>query len=228
MKGLQEQTSAGTTFLVVKHNSICTESKTEREGYQPITVEHPRSKEKIAKFIKRYKSVEALVCKIEWYAREHEGTHYKGWKLYLDAAGVPCVLDLPFNSRAGNRFMKLAENLDFTQPIEFSAWYDAKGDATAFNVKQGGESVRQVYTRDDPGECPPPTQNKLGKWNFDAQEEFLLERMENVVIPAVQEAGNLMPQLEGAPADAELARMRKDFKQLDTKDEGIEDDEIPF
>jgi hypothetical protein len=193
MKGLQEQTDTGTIFLNVKHHSICTESKTEKPGYKLIEVENPRTKQKITKFIKQFKSVEALICKIEWYEREHEGTTYRGWKLSLDANGVPAALDLPFNSRAGNRFMKLAENLDFTQPVEFSAWYDAKGDATAFNVKQNGESVRQLYTRDNPGECPPPTQNKLGKWNFDAQEEFLLDRMETVVIPRVEAAGNAMP-----------------------------------
>jgi len=200
MKGLQEQTDAGTIYLAVKHHSICHESKTEQEGHHPVVVENPRSKEKMTKYIKSYKCVEALICKIEWYEREHDGTIYRGWQLFLDANGVPCVLDLPFNSRAGNRFMKLAEHLDFTQPVEFSAWYDKKNDATAFNVKQNGESISQKYTKDQPGDCPQPTQNKLGKWNFDAQEEFLLERMENYVIPAVEEVGNPMPTLEHALA----------------------------
>jgi hypothetical protein len=226
MKGLQEQTDAGTIYLAIKHHSIVHESKTEQAGHKPIVVENPRSKEKITKYIKQYKGVEALICKIEWYNREHDGTTYKGWKLFLDAAGTPCVLDLPFNSRAGNRFMKLAENIDFTQPVEFSAWYDSKGDATAFNVKQNGQSVSQRYTRDEPGDCPAPTKNRLGKWNWDAQEEFLLERMEQCVIPAVLDAGNEMPQAD-VPADAELVRMKKEFKDVDDQDD-LDDGEIPF
>src|SRR5688572_2415022 len=99
MKGLQEQSASGTTYLVIKHSSICEESKTPVVGFEPVEVENPRTHEKITKYIKRYRGVEALVCKIEWYEREHEGTPFMGYKVHLDAAGVPCVLDLPLKAR---------------------------------------------------------------------------------------------------------------------------------
>ena len=117
--------------------------------------------------------------------------------------------------------MKLAENIDFSQPVEFSAWQDTKTDKTAFNVKQGGKSVPQKYTQDDPGDCPPPVQSKLGKWNFDAQEEFLFDRMENVVIPMVNEAGNEMPQLAHAASAGSST-------QSHAPEEDLSDDDIPF
>lgn len=185
MKGLVEQTNDG-IFLVVKHGGIVQESKHQREGFTPIEVPNVRTGDKVVKYVKRYKKVIALIKKIEWYDREYEDTRFMGWKLLLDDQdGTVCTLDLPFESRVGTRFMKLAENIDYSQPVEFSAWRSAD-DTTAFSVKQNDQNVPQRYTREDPGDCPPPVQGFNKKWNFDAQKEFLHERMIQVVIPKVQ------------------------------------------
>lgn len=187
MKGLQERTDSNSVFLVVKHHSICQESKKERDGFEPIEVTNPRTNDTFFKFIKRYKAVEALVKRIEWYDTESRyDTRYMGWKIHLDANGTPCVLDLPFESRVSTRFMNLAENVDFTQPVEFKAWHDAKNDSTAFMVAQNGKSVPQKYTKDNPGNRPPPKQKFGGKWNYDEQTEFLHNQMMTVVIPKLQ------------------------------------------
>jgi hypothetical protein len=186
MKGLVEQTNDG-IFLNVKHGGIVQESKNPREGFSPIEVVNVRSGATVVKYIKRYKKVIAHIKKIEWYDREYEDTRFMGWKLLLDDDdGTVCVLDLPFESRVGTRFMKLAENIDYSQPVEFSAW-KGPDDKTAFSVKQNGENVPQKYTRDSPGDCPPPVQGFNKKWNFDAQKEFLHARMIHAVIPKVQE-----------------------------------------
>lgn len=182
MKGLQERTGGNGIFLAIKHHDIVQESKRERDGFEPINITL-RSGEVITKYIKRYSGVEAMITKIEWYDREYGGRHYKGWKIYLDADGTPCVLDLDFNSRHATRFMKLAENLDFSKPVQFSAWHDTKDDVTAFNVKQDGASVRQKYTMDNPGACPPPKERMGGKLDFGDQEDFLFNQMMRVVIP---------------------------------------------
>lgn len=221
MKGLVEDTDAGTIYLSIKHHAICHESKSEQAGHEAVVVENPRTKQKITKYIKKYKLIEAMVCKVEWYEREHEGTKYRGFKLSLNAAGTPCVLDIPLKSRICSRFMKLAENIDFTQPVEFSAWYDSKSDATAFNVKQGGESVPQKYTNDNPNGCPPPEDDGTGDLDWRKQTKFLLGRMKDVVIPAVEKAGNQMPQVEQAQAASAGA------SNVPVQPEP-EDDDIPF
>jgi hypothetical protein len=186
MKGLQEKSDDGGIFLVIKHGSVCEESKKEREGFNPITVVNPRTNESSVKYIKRYKGVEAMIKKIEWRdTGDQFDQRYMSWKIYMDANGTPCVLEIPFESRVSTRFMKLAENIDFSKPVEFRAWHDAKQDNTAFYVGQGGVSVPQKYTKENPGDCPPPVQ-RFNKWNFDDQVEFLHQRMLNVVIPAVQ------------------------------------------
>lgn len=189
MKGLQERTGGNGIFLSIKHHGIVQESKRERDGFEPINITL-RSGEVITKYIKRYSGVEAMIKKIEWYDREYDGRPYKGWKLLLDANGTACVLDIDFNSRQAGRFMKLAENLDFSKPVEFSAWHDVKDDTTAFNVKQDGASVRQKYTMDDPGDCPPPKERMGGKLDFGDQEDFLFNRMIKVVIPRVDAANS--------------------------------------
>jgi hypothetical protein len=187
MKGLQERSGGNGIFLVVKHHDIVQESKKERDGFEPIVVKNPRTNQMVTKYIKRYSGVEAMVKKIEWYDTERKyDQRYRGWKLYLDADGTACVLDIAFDSRQAGRFMKLAENLDFAKPIEFSAWHDKQHDSTAFNVKQDGKSIPQKYTRDNPGTCPPPKEKFGGKWDYSEQEEFLYTQMVNVVIPRVE------------------------------------------
>jgi hypothetical protein len=181
MKGLQEKTNDG-IFLHIKHGTICEESKTPKEKFVPVEVTNPRSGQVSTKYIKPYKLVEAMIKRIEWYEREYDGTPFMGWKLVLDADGVICTLDLPLQSQTATRFMKLAENLDFSVPVEFSAWKTAD-DKTALSVKQNGVQVPQKYTKDNPGDCPPPVQGFGKKWNYDAQTQFLHERMTHVVIP---------------------------------------------
>lgn len=188
MKGFQEHTESSGRFFVIKHNCICQESSKEKDGYEPIEVMNPQTRETSIKFIKRYDALEAMITKIEWRdTGEQYEQRYMSWKIYLDADGEKGVLEIPFNSRVGDRFMKLAENLDFSKPVEFRAWRD-KEDKTAFVVKQDGKSVPQKYTRESPGECPPPVQKFGGKWNFDDQAEFLHGQMMNVVIPRVAAA----------------------------------------
>lgn len=205
MKGLQERTDDG-IFLVIKHGGIVQESKNPREGFVPIEVPNIRTGDNTIKYIKRYKGVEALIKRIEWYDREYADTRFMGWKLVLDADGTACTLDLPFESRVGTRFMKLAENIDYSQPVEFSAW-KGPDDKTAFSVKQNGENVPQKYTRDEPGDCPPPVQGFNKKWSFDAQKEFLHARMLEAVIPKFQaiNGGNGHHQESSAPTETAVS-----------------------
>lgn len=199
MRGLQEKSGARKTFLVIKHNTICEESKAERPGFFPQEVRNPRTDETSIKYIKPYDSVEALITKIEYRdTQDQYEQRYTSWRIHLDAAGTPCVLELPFQSRISTRFMKLAENVDYTRPVEFRAWRDTRSDSTAFYVGQRENeddeksvSVPQKYTRDNPGDCPEPQQRLGGKWNFDDVTEFLHERMMTVVIPKVEAARGL-------------------------------------
>lgn len=195
MRGFQERSESTGKFFVVKHHCICEESSKERPGFEPVEVMNPQTKEVLIRFIKRYQTLEAMVTRIEWRDTEDKyDQRYMSWRIFLDTGNEKGVLEIPFHHRASSRFMKLAENIDFARPVEFRAWRDTGGpvDATAFYVGQRASetdeksvSVPQKYTKDNPGECPPPVKRMGGKWNFDDQMEFLHGRMMNVVIPRV-------------------------------------------
>lgn len=235
MRGLMESSESNAIWLAVKHHSIVQESKTEKEGFKLIKVTNPRTGEEITKYIKRYKGLEALITKLEWRdTGDQYEQRYMGWKLHLDADGTPCVLDLPYingsPSRVTTRFMKCAENINYSEPVEFRAWHDAKTDSTAFFIGQGHDadgktkSVPQKYTRDDPGDCPPPIQKRNGKWNFDDQSDWLHDRMLNVVVPMV-EAANVARE-EGPAETTDDDNEPPPFDR--SEPEFIDDDLVPF
>lgn len=226
MKGFQEKTESNGKFFVVKHHSICEESSKEKPGFAPVEVMNPSTREVVIKFVKKYQTLEAMITKIEWRDTEDQyEQRYMSWKIYMDADGDKGVLELPFQSRVSSRFMKLAENIDFTRPVEFRAWFDQKNEGTAFYVGQRENeeddksvSVPQKYTRSDPGDCPEPVQRMGGKWNFDDQMEFLHKRMMEVVIPRCAAARAAMGEQNG----------HGEFNERPPDYDPPTDDDIPF
>lgn len=177
------------TRLFAKYFSICEVAKKPREGFEEIEVDNPQTGESVKKYIKRYEKVIGRIVNLEWRdTRDRYEQQYLSWIITLDdGEGMKATLTLDFNSRPSHRFMNLAENLDFTKPVEFSAWRDISGKAPsiAFAVKQNGVKVDQLYSKDNPGERPAGIK-KLGKWNFDDQMIWLHERMMHVVIPKLR------------------------------------------
>ena len=212
MRGLQDKRGAGIKFLGIYDHSICETSKTPREGFVLVETKDRENVTHI-KYCHFYDRVEALITKIEWSEREWHGKVFRSWRLSLDAAGVPCVLELPVKSRVTNRFLKLAENIDFLRPVEFAAWQDRQTGNTAFMVGQRENeddekavSVPQKYTRENPGDCPEPKQRMGGKeWDWNDQEDFLYNLMTTVIIPrveAAQGAKEMKAEIDGDPADS--------------------------
>jgi len=182
---------AGETRLFAKYFTLCQVSKTPREGFKPITVQNPQTEDEVTKYIKSYDKVIGYITKIEWRDTEEKyDQQFLSWNIHLDdGEGMKVVLSLDFDSAPSSRFMNLAENIDFTKMVEFSAWRDVSGKApkTAFAVKQDGQNVPQKYTKDNTGERPEMVK-ELGKWNSRTQMIWLHGRMMNVVIPAVDAA----------------------------------------
>lgn len=202
VKGFQQKTAGDGNYFSIKFGSIVRESKTPQEGFERINGKNKRTGEEYTKYIQRFDTIEALITKIEWYDTEQKFTaRYQGFKVHLNANGKKGVLDLAINSRTTSRFMKLAENINFTKPVEFRAWHDSKSDSTAIFVGQDGESVPQKYTRENPGDMPEPTQDFKKNWDYSAQMAFLHEKMMKVVIPRVGAAQPKEP--EGASTELE-------------------------
>lgn len=208
-------------FLVVKHHTICRESKEPRDGWRPVSVTNPRTGESITKYIYAYDSVSGFVDKIEWYDRtdEQSGARFIGYKIHMSDGDQSAILDLPFRSMGYRVFMKIAENLDYGKPVEFSAWYDRKEDRTAFLARQDGTSVKHRYTVSNPGDCPPPVKNDLtGKWDFSAQEVWLKDRIDREVVPVVEQWAEYRAANAPTVEEAPLAHMSEHTVQFTEED----------
>lgn len=231
MRGyVQKQSDNGLRFIV-KYHSICEVSRKEKEGFEEIKVQDVSSGEEITKYVRRYDALEALVTKIEFRdTKQQYDTRFMSWLIHLtNAEGKPAVLEIPFKTNASDRFMKLAENINFTKPVEFRVWCDTSGkkDKTAFYVGQRVDaadeksiSVPQKYRRGEMGDCPEPVE-ELDGWNYSAQLKYLHSQMLNVVVPRV-EAANAMRNAEPEP----------EFEQESESEESNpfadDDDDIPF
>lgn len=189
---LLEHTERNGKFLSIKHGAICLESKEPKEGYELIEGVTP-SGEPYSKYIRKFKGVRGLIVKIEWYSREYNGDTFKGLHLTIKDGGERCILDLPFERRHYDYFTKIAENIDYSKPVTFETWPDTKNAKpgkpvpTAFVCIQDDKYVQWKYARGNMGDCPEPVQRASGKWNFDDQRDWLLDRMLKYVIPHVEE-----------------------------------------
>lgn len=182
---LEEYGEGNGVFLKIKHGGIIQESKTERDGYKKV--EGVVDGTPYKKWIRPYKAVSGFIDKIERYDREFSGKKIRGWNIHITDGEGRYVLDIPFTSaRVNSRWMKLAEAIDYSKPVRFSAWHDKKSDSMALNVQQDGVTVPQKYTREEPNGLPEPTQRSSGKWDYGEQEDFLTERMLKFVIPNVE------------------------------------------
>lgn len=196
MRGYVQKTTDNALRLTVKYDSICEVSKQARDGFEDIKVPDVSSGEELTKHIRRYDSIEAMITNVEWRDTKQEyAVRFQSWRIHLrNAEGKPAVLEIPFKSNASDRFMKLAENIDFSRPVEFRAWRDTKSEKakTAFYVGQRvnendekSVKVEQKYKMGQMGNCPEGVE-ELDGWNFAAQRKYLHSQMINVVIPKVQ------------------------------------------
>jgi len=222
--GAHERTGGGGKFFVIKHHCICEESKTERPGFEPREVTNPRNSEQLTRYIKPYGSLIGYITDIEYRdTGDRYDQQYVDWRIFLNLGDETAVLTIPFHSRHASRFMLLAENIDFSRPVEFRAWHDVKNDNTAFFVGQfenedddKSVSVPQKYRKGEMGDCPEGEKRLGGKWDFGAQNAYLYDRMMNVVIPsirAIQGNGNgtAPPQAPAAPPASQSSQSRDEL-----------------
>ena len=191
--GLNTKTESDTKIVMIKHKSLCLESKEPKDGYVETQVEIPNTDdghgnpETMIKYIKSFKSLDGYVKELEWYNTEEKHSRpYLGVKIHMEDDGEQFILDIPYDRQYFNTFCKIAENIDFTERVEFYASPDKDGKGTRFGASQNGVGVKYRYTKENPGQMPLGKQNKTTKkWDFSAQNEWLLNNLIENVIPAV-------------------------------------------
>ena len=228
-------------FLVIKHNAICFESKEPVDGWEPVEYLNPRTQETGIKYVKKFKAVEGYVDKVEWYRREDAktGVVFAGWKVHLSDGEEQYILDIPFGIPAYGYFVKAAENIDWTQKVSFSAWKNKEDGKTAFAARQGDQTIKQKYSAAHPGDCPAPIEKRTPtgtKWDYSDQEIWLKDRMEKVVLPAIDKAAQSRaayqaqaPTQKSAPPPAAKSSGKAADTEPEWPDPNYDDDMgIPF
>lgn len=188
MKGLVPKQSSDTIYLETKYFSICEVSRKPREGFETIKVPDVSTGEEITKYIKRY-DLEGLITKLEWRdTKDQYETRFRSWRVHVDAAGTPVVLEIKWKSGPCDRLMKTVENVDLSKPVEFRAWQGRNKKTgkpqAAFALFQDGQNVPAKYKQGNMGDCPEPTE-EIDGLDFGPQVRFLYNQMINVVIPKI-------------------------------------------
>lgn len=192
--GLNNKTESNTQIVMIKHNGLCLESKEPREGFfkkddipVPGTDRGDGQPETMTKYLKMFRSLDGYVKMLEWYNTEEKHSRpYLGVKVHMEDEGEEFILDIPYDRPYFNTFCKIAENIDFTDRVEFYASPDKDGKGTRFGANQNGVGVKYRYTKDNPGPMPLGKQNKTTKkWDFSAQNEWLLNNLLENIIPTV-------------------------------------------
>lgn len=202
MKGLTPRQSNDTVYLETKYFGICAVSRKPREGYEVIKVPDVSTGEEITKYVRWY-DLEGMVTKIEWRDTKGEfDTRYRSWKVYVDAAGIPVVLEIKWKSGPCDAFMKIAPFVDWTKPVEFRAWQSRNQKTgkpqAAFALYQDGANVPR-YKRGAMGECPEAVEDQVEGWDYSQQLRFLHTQMLNVIIPRVAAAAEIAKGQEQEP-----------------------------
>lgn len=205
--GLKKESrfNSNKTMVSVKHYKMCIEADGPQDGFEEKQVNNPITGEEVTKYVQLFGSLEGKVVGLEWYDRNFEGNQFTGLNVHItDEQGAEFILEIPVSKKL-TTFTKLIENIDVTQPVEFIAGKDKGSNATWFGAKQDGKYIRQRYTKDNLDDCPPAVQNKhTKKWDFSAQEDWLLTRLHEVIIPGVnKEVG---ADFEADAAEAAEAR----------------------
>lgn len=188
--GLHERQSNHGNFLSVKRGALCLESNEPLEGYEEESGEVDGRP--YTKYFKRFQALDGIISKLELYDRTGGGTRFQGLKIGLKDNGQFFTIDLPLKSRHYDYFTKVMDNIDFSKPVLIDTWPDKRNaknghTPTAFRISQDGAPVQWAYTKDAPGECPQPTIDAMGKWDFRDQRNWLYLRLRDVIIPQVQE-----------------------------------------
>ena len=108
---------------------------------------------------------------------------------------------IPWDSRIRDQFVRRIPEIDVEKPIEIVCFPDKKDQAPVLLVKQGGEILKNHFTRESPGDCPPAEKkiDKKGKetWSFEERDAFLwklteefFEKFEGEEKPKYQESAN--------------------------------------
>lgn len=228
---LTKRSENNTVYLEVKHFCLWRQIKQKVAGCDEVEVTNPKNKEVSTKYGYRYADVSGRITKIEKYDTDKKySTRYFGFKAHIIDGSDSYVLDMPYRSQFLRRFLHVLPNIKWTEPLSITIFKGKKQgsgtDELAVWFKQGGETVRNFYTKDNPNGMPAAVQDRNTKeWDFREQHSWLVDRLKEQ-IPAIEAMSKkIAPPID--PADDGNEEPTRDNGDIPPHGE-ISDDDVPF
>lgn len=236
---LTKRTDSKMVYLEVKHYCLWRSLKKQEEGCEAIEVNNPSTGSKVTKYGYGFHTVSGRATKLIKYDTGNKyGTRYFGFKLHLVDGADTYVIDMPYYSQVLRRFLRLARNIDWNLPFSISAFKGKKkegrtsgAEETGIWFQQRGETVKSYYTKETPHGMPPGLFDDVDqKWDFKAQQRWLVERIQEETIQDIAGAAARVAPPEEPLHDSEEP-------QPDAQEPGghfapgndyIDDSDVPF
>jgi hypothetical protein len=123
----------------------------------------------------RYGFVEGHITDFGFNSRidETTGKEYDNLNIHLNDGQNSYVVSFSKLSNAASCFLQVMGNIDMAKPVRFDLKYDAAADKTTLFVKQDGQALKWMYTKENPGKKPAWKQVMInGKPTYDRTDEF--------------------------------------------------------
>jgi len=141
----------------------------------------------------------------------------------IDDDGEKFTVQIPLQSAYFGTIAKVSPNIDPTQKIFLGMGFDTEKKKPFMYVQQNGETVRAAFTKAEPNGMPEAFKEKvMGKeqWNFQAQEQFLFEKIEEFFERSFGAESGAQAPAKPAPEVAPAVEAEPDLSQFD--------DDVPF
>lgn len=128
--------------------------------------------------VNSYPCFEGTLVGIGFVDKEYDKKPYRQLTMTFFEGGRLFKIGMSSSSGYGKQTILKLLNCDIHHPIEFSPTYESVGSKknSGMFLSQFGSPIRQKYTKDNPGDCPPAESTQFdGKtlWSFKKQSEWL-------------------------------------------------------
>lgn len=219
---IPEKKSNPKIWLHIFEGRLCEKRATEHPGFVRYESTFGHSKGRTW-YIKEYDYILGYLTGLQKVEKETlEGKRYHVLHFtFNNGSDLEAILEVPLKSDFTSRFAKCCENINFSKPLQVSAFIDRKTRRNAIVFRQLGEIVPQKYTMEQPNGLPQWERDPVtGEYDTRAYWHFLFNIIGNHAIPEIAKTAKIIAanQLEedSKPAEEKTA--------VDLEDDG----DIPF
>jgi len=149
----------------------------------------------------QFDKISGMLQNIQDFENENENGKWRNIIITLRDADETYSVSMPYSSRESKGILYRMPNVDLTKPIKICI---AKKEHPFTWVTQFGDTVKPMWTKDNPGDLPPMVETEInGKHAFDysAQMQYLMEYIQTQVVSKIPSTVQASSSSELPPPD---------------------------